>query len=217
MFDRVAIRASDARASARFYELLLPTLGLPKSVDPSELAVVEASEQEPVTRGLHVGLLASSVEHIGAFWRAGVEAGYASDGEPGPRPEYSVDYYGAFLLDPDGNSVEAVLHGNRRNGGLIDHVWIRVLNASMTRRFYEMTAAQAAPAGGTVANGGRAGTPGYALVADEPGLARFRGPAGGSFTVVEGAQPTTGLDMTIGGARFIDDDGRSLRLRSAVD
>jgi catechol 2,3-dioxygenase-like lactoylglutathione lyase family enzyme len=206
MFDRVAIRASDSEASARFYELLLPTLGNP--ADAAELAIVAASEAEPVTRGLHIGLLAASPDHIHAFWQAGVDAGYASDGEPGPRPEYSVDYYGAFLLDPDGNSIEAALHGNRRHGGLIDHLWMRVLNVPMTRRFYEMTAAQAAPP--SVAG---EGTPGYALVADEPGLARFRGPAGGSFTVVEGPEPTVGVDFTIGGARFLDDDGRSLKLR----
>jgi hypothetical protein len=38
---------------------------------------------------------------VDEFWRAGTDAGYRSDGEPGPRPQYEPDYYGAFLLDPD--------------------------------------------------------------------------------------------------------------------
>ena len=49
--------------------------------------------------------------HVDEFWRAGTEAGYRDDGAPGPRPQYSPDYYGGFLLDPDGNSAEAVHHG----------------------------------------------------------------------------------------------------------
>ena len=72
-----------------------------------------------------------------AFWRAGTEAGFRSDGEPGPRPQYHADYYGGFLLDPDGNSVEAVYHGTPRTGeNYIDHLWIRVADLAESRRFY---------------------------------------------------------------------------------
>ena len=53
-------------------------------------------------------------EHVHAFWQAGVDAGYRDDGEPGPRPQYRPDYYagyyGAFVLDPDGNNIELVFH-----------------------------------------------------------------------------------------------------------
>lgn len=45
-----------------------------------------------------------------AFWQAGTEAGYRDDGEPGLRPRYGGDYYGGFLLDPDGNNAEVVNH-----------------------------------------------------------------------------------------------------------
>ena len=48
---------------------------------------------------------------VDPFWRAGIEAGYTDDGRPGPRPEYGDDYYGGFLLDPDGTNVESVHHG----------------------------------------------------------------------------------------------------------
>ena len=47
---------------------------------------------------------------VEAFHRAGVEAGYVSNGEPGERPEYHPGYIGAFLLDPDGQNIEAVFH-----------------------------------------------------------------------------------------------------------
>jgi hypothetical protein len=53
---------------------------------------------------IRVSDLAASEAH--AFWQAGVDAGHRDDGAPGPRPEY----YGGFLLDPDGNNVEAVNH-----------------------------------------------------------------------------------------------------------
>jgi catechol 2,3-dioxygenase-like lactoylglutathione lyase family enzyme len=50
----------------------------------------------------------ASERHVPEFWRVGTEAGYRDDCVPGPRPQYSPDYYGAFVLDPDGNDVELV-------------------------------------------------------------------------------------------------------------
>jgi catechol 2,3-dioxygenase-like lactoylglutathione lyase family enzyme len=64
----------------------------------------------PPTEGLHVAFAADSAATVEAFHRAGVEAGYTSNGAPGERPEYHPGYYGAFLLDPDGTNVEAVFH-----------------------------------------------------------------------------------------------------------
>jgi catechol 2,3-dioxygenase-like lactoylglutathione lyase family enzyme len=69
-----------------------------------------------------------------------VDAGYRSDGEPGPRPEYGGDYYGGFLLDPDGNSIEAVNHDEVSRQGDIDHLWIRVSDLAAGRAFYELIA-----------------------------------------------------------------------------
>ena len=60
---------------------------------------------------------AESRPEVDAFWRRGVDAGYTSDGEPGLRPQYHPNYYGGFLLDPDGNSVEALY----RDEGNIGH------------------------------------------------------------------------------------------------
>ena len=81
---------------------------------------------------------ASSRERVDEFWEVGTAAGYRSDGEPGPRPQYGADYYGGFLLDPDGLSAEAVHHGRARRGeNVIDHLWIRVADLDASRRFYE--------------------------------------------------------------------------------
>ena len=64
-------------------------------------------------------------------------------GEPGPRPQYDAGYYGAFLLDPDGNSVEAIhRHGRTESGPAIDHLWLGVGDLEASRRFYESIASK---------------------------------------------------------------------------
>ena len=90
---------------------------------------------------MHVAFAASSHDEVDDFWRRGVEAGYRSDGEPGLRPQYRPDYYGGFLLDPDGNSVEAVHRpGRTEEGPPIDHLWLGVFDLEAGRRFYETVA-----------------------------------------------------------------------------
>ena len=143
VFDHVTIRVSDREASERFYATVLRTLGIEATSSGEEFAewddfsLAAADAENPVTRRLHVGFAAPTRGHVDEFWRAGTAAGYESDGEPGLRPQYSDDYYGAFLLDPDGNSVEAVHHGSLRNGGNVDHLWIRVSDVEAATRFYE--------------------------------------------------------------------------------
>ena len=61
--------------------------------------------KRPVTRGLHV---AQSREVVDAWWQAMTRAGYRDDGAPGPRTQYTPDYYGAFVFDPAGNNGEVV-------------------------------------------------------------------------------------------------------------
>lgn len=142
MLDHVDIRVSDREAS-RFYTTVL---GEPSYVEEGfeewqDFGIVEADADHPVTRHLHVAFAAPSRDEVDAFWRRGVEAGYVSDGEPGPRPQYTPDYYGGFLLDPDGNSVEAVHRpGRTETGSQIDHLWLRVADLGASRRFYETVA-----------------------------------------------------------------------------
>ena len=114
MFDHVAIAVSDFAASERFYRTVLSVLGVEASHADAELVEWEdwdigaTDPEHPVTRGLHVGFRARDRAQVDAFWQAGVDAAYRDEGAPGPRTQYGPTYYGGFLLDPDGNSVEAV-------------------------------------------------------------------------------------------------------------
>jgi predicted lactoylglutathione lyase len=107
----------------------------------NDFGIAEASDEKPVTRHLHVAFVARSRADVDAFWQAGVDAGYTSDGEPGPRPQYSESYYGGFLLDPDGNSAEAIHTDEPRPGdNFVDHLWIGASDLVATKRFYEAIA-----------------------------------------------------------------------------
>jgi catechol 2,3-dioxygenase-like lactoylglutathione lyase family enzyme len=147
VLDHVTIRVSDREASERFYRTVLPTLGIEPTheaehfLEWDDFGLAAATDEKPVTRRLHVAFAAPSREHVDEFWRAGTAAGYRDDGAPGPRPQYSEDYYGGFLLDPDGNSAEAVHHGDTsRRSGNVDHLWIRVADVAAAKRFYETIA-----------------------------------------------------------------------------
>jgi catechol 2,3-dioxygenase-like lactoylglutathione lyase family enzyme len=151
VFDHVGIAVSDLGASERFYRTVLSVLGVEPSHADAKLVEWEdwdigpTDREHPVTRGLHVGFRAPSREAVDAFWQAGIDAGYRDDGAPGPRPGYGPTYYGGFLLDPDGNSVEAVHYERERPvpDGRIDHLWIRVRDPAASRRFYTTIAPHA--------------------------------------------------------------------------
>jgi catechol 2,3-dioxygenase-like lactoylglutathione lyase family enzyme len=166
VFDHVTIRASDRQASESFYDTVLSVIGS----EWNDFSVLEADAETPVTRGLHIGFGAPSRDLVDAFWQAGVDAGFKSDGEPGPRPEYGDDYYGGFLLDPDGNSAEAVHHEGSRTGR-VDHLWIRVGDLRASKDFYETIAPHAGlgpgrDRGARVQYAGRPGS--FSLLPGEP-------------------------------------------------
>lgn len=131
VLDQVIIHSSDREASERFYRMVLGALGIEPSgadagrVEWDDFAIASADAANPPTRNLHLAFVAPSRDHVDEFWRAGTASGYEDDGAPGERPQYTPGYYGAFLLDPDGNSAEAVHHRDVRRGGHIDHLWIR--------------------------------------------------------------------------------------------
>src|SRR3954468_12009515 len=120
VFDHVGVAVSDLAASERFYRTVLSALGVEPShadadlVEWEDWAIGPTDREHAVTRGLHVGFRAPDRAQVDAFWQAGIDAGYRDDGAPGPRTQYGPTYYGGFLLDPDGNSVEAV-HGDREH------------------------------------------------------------------------------------------------------
>jgi catechol 2,3-dioxygenase-like lactoylglutathione lyase family enzyme len=105
VFDHVGLHTSDSDASERFYETVLGTLGIEQTyksehlVEWGDFALSPASAERPVTRRLHIGFVAPSREQVDAFWRVGTEAGYRDAGAPGPRPQYSPDYYGFNNID----------------------------------------------------------------------------------------------------------------------
>jgi catechol 2,3-dioxygenase-like lactoylglutathione lyase family enzyme len=142
VFDHVTIRVSDLAASRAFYSTVLAREPRGEQFfewDDFSIAAVE--DDHPLTRGLHVGFAASSRDEVDAFWQRGVDAGYRDDGEPGLRPQYHPDYYGGFLLDPDGNSVEACTGFRDEPGGPpIDHLWLGVRDPAASRRFWETVA-----------------------------------------------------------------------------
>ncbi len=142
VLDHVDIRVSDRDASQRFYDTVLSVLGKERTIDPTHIDWGDFSivaDGQPVAKHVHIAFYAPSHELVDAFHRAGVEAGFTDDGAPGPRPQYREDYYGGFLRDPDGNSVEAVYTGKERKTGAIDHVWLRTRDVAAIRRFYVAT------------------------------------------------------------------------------
>lgn len=185
MFDHVGIHVSDRAASERFYRRVLSVLGVEPHSENEQLIgwdeffLSAARADRPPARGLHIGFVAPSRAHVDEFWRVGTEAGYTGDGPPGERPRYTPSYYGAFLRDPDGNSVEAVHHEDTRRGGNIDHLWIGVAELERAERFYETIARH------TGLRRGRRW---------EQGI-QFRGAWATFSLVADGRTPTEGLHM----------------------
>jgi catechol 2,3-dioxygenase-like lactoylglutathione lyase family enzyme len=178
MFDHVTIRVADVAASHRFYAVFFAPLGIEPNheagdfVEWEDFSIKQPENADAVTTGLHAGFVAGSTAAVDAAWRAAVDAGYSSDGEPGPRPVYGGDYYGAFLLDPDGNSIEAVHHGSLRRGGNIDHLWIRVADVAASAAFYDLIGPYA----------------GFARTRETEQLVQFKGESG-SFSVLHDERP----------------------------
>ncbi|MEI2702985.1 MAG: VOC family protein [Baekduia sp.] len=141
MLDHVTIRVSDVAASRAFYDPLLTELGIDPAPDDADFieweafGIAQADADHGVTRGHHIGLRAPSREQVDAFYLRGIALGAEPDGEPGERPQYGDDYYGAFLRDPDGGSIEAVWGSGTGTRGLIDHLTIRVPDLGASRAF----------------------------------------------------------------------------------
>src|SRR3954447_24763362 len=120
MIDHASVGVRDLERSARFYEQALAPLGLSRLVTrPATIGFGRSypefwinlrPEMAPVPHdsGVHFCLRAKSAGAVDAFHAAAIEAGGRSDGAPGLRPHDRVRYYAAFIIDPDGNRIEAV-------------------------------------------------------------------------------------------------------------
>ncbi len=118
MFDHVAFGVSDLAASKAFFLQALAPLGVTVVMEgpygaglgcdrkPS-LWLFETAE---TPAHLHLAFAAESRKLVDAFYRAALEAGGKDNGAPGLRPHYHPNYYGAFVIGPDGHNIEAVCH-----------------------------------------------------------------------------------------------------------
>jgi catechol 2,3-dioxygenase-like lactoylglutathione lyase family enzyme len=115
MIDHLHLRVADLEASRRFYKAVLGAVGIPLLRDaPDHFAADElyVDAADDYTSRLHMAFQTSERGDVDRFHAAGLAAGGRDNGGPGERP-YHRRYYAAFLLDPDGNNIEAVHHGEQ--------------------------------------------------------------------------------------------------------
>ena len=123
MIDHTGVASEKITDAQAFYDAAFAALGGgARMVVPKEMTggrvVVGYGRERPVFwlhegvagPGRHVALKARNRAEVDAFYKAAMAAGGRDNGAPGLRPQYHPDYYGAFVLDPDGNNIEAVCH-----------------------------------------------------------------------------------------------------------
>ncbi|MGH8528556.1 MAG: VOC family protein [Nevskiales bacterium] len=114
MYDHIGLKVKDLDASVRFYRAALATLGhVPDDSGTGfgpkgEPALWLYASKGAKSAGMHVAFRAADRSAVDRFHKDGLKAGGRDNGRPGLRADYSPKYYAAFLLDPDGNNVEAV-------------------------------------------------------------------------------------------------------------
>ncbi|MDN7857755.1 VOC family protein [Burkholderia cepacia] len=128
LLDHVSISVPDIELARPFYDAIMAALGAARVYDrgtalgygercnandtASTFLAIYLDPAEVGVSKRHWCFKAASRAQVDAFFEAGLATGGQSDGEPGLRPHYHGDYYGAFLVDPVGNRVEAVCHAS---------------------------------------------------------------------------------------------------------
>ena len=123
MIDHIGLKVKDFGKSKTFYQKALAPLGVRMIAEyessagfgtgeEASLWIGQASrsESQAHTPGVHVAIASPDKESVGAFHAAALKAGGKDNGAPGPRKDYGPKYYAAFVLDPDGNNIEAVFN-----------------------------------------------------------------------------------------------------------
>jgi catechol 2,3-dioxygenase-like lactoylglutathione lyase family enzyme len=120
MLDHIGLRTRRLKEMTAFYEAALAPLGAGKQMDfgvavgfgkPGEAPLwIGEAEADAMTSSVHLALTSPNRASVDAFYRAAMVAGARDNGAPGLRPHYHENYYGAFVIDPDGNNLEAVCH-----------------------------------------------------------------------------------------------------------
>jgi catechol 2,3-dioxygenase-like lactoylglutathione lyase family enzyme len=127
MLDHVGFPVSDYARSKAFYERALAPLGYAlimevgaEHTESGSPAAGFGANGKPdfwiggeggLAKQMHIAIAAKDRAMVDAFYQAALAAGAKDNGAPGLRPQYHPDYYGAFVLDPDGHNIEAVCHG----------------------------------------------------------------------------------------------------------
>jgi catechol 2,3-dioxygenase-like lactoylglutathione lyase family enzyme len=121
MFDHVKFGVSDYAASKAFFLKALEPLGVAvvsegpptygvELMPPEGKASLCLYQTEEKPAHLHLAFKAENRQQVEAFYRAALEAGGKDNGAPGRRPQYSGNYYAAFVIGPDGHNIEVVCH-----------------------------------------------------------------------------------------------------------
>lgn len=116
LIDHVHLRAKDLGATKRFYKAVLAALDIPIGMDGEdhlqcdELWIDALGKEHASASHVHLAFQAVNREMVDRFHEQGLAAGGEDNGKPGERA-YHPGYYAAFLIDPDGNNIEAVYHG----------------------------------------------------------------------------------------------------------
>ncbi|AXC49335.1 VOC family protein [Paracoccus suum] len=127
MIDHIGLTVVDLPAARSFYEKALAPLGITCLMEVTEemtgghgahLGYGEGDNPffwigtgRAASHSIHVAFAARDQAGVDAFYAAAIAAGGKDNGAPGLRPQYHPGYYGAFILDPEGNNIEAVFHG----------------------------------------------------------------------------------------------------------
>jgi len=118
MLDHISLRVHDYETSKAFFVAALAPLGYSVLREFGAIAGLGEGDKpdfwigagEAVGPPLHIAFQAKNRETVDAFYKAAIAAGGKDNGAPGVRAQYHPGYYGAFVLDPDGNNIEAVCH-----------------------------------------------------------------------------------------------------------
>jgi catechol 2,3-dioxygenase-like lactoylglutathione lyase family enzyme len=118
VIDHVGLGVSNLDKSKAFYQQALRPLGYQLLMERDGSAGFGRNGKpdfwihanRPLSGPTHIAIASSDQATVQAFHAAGLAAGGHDNGPPGPRPHYHQNYYGAFVLDPDGNNIEAVCH-----------------------------------------------------------------------------------------------------------
>jgi catechol 2,3-dioxygenase-like lactoylglutathione lyase family enzyme len=125
LIHHVSVGTNDVQRARLFYDAVLATLGI-RLIRSGEthllygtsvymLSVIRPLDGGPATHGngSHLAFGADSRQMVDEFYRVALANGGSEDGRPGVRSEYDINYYGAFVRDPDGNKIEAVTYASR--------------------------------------------------------------------------------------------------------